>query len=207
MEKSKDQGIPAIPVRNQQEINAVIRALLREQKYGLIKFIEYKLYKYNLHSYEADDIISDAIARAIAYLKNNEEIPNIVAWLKVTCYNIIREKSRKEKRQTALIQKLRKVDNSLYSTDTPTDTSRFSSDETKFANLLTKSLSELERAILSLMSKELSWREICVRLSEKEFLAKESATEPKTIERIKKKGNRATSKLRNLIKEAEKLNK
>jgi DNA-directed RNA polymerase specialized sigma24 family protein len=200
MEKSKEKGIS---VRNLQEIDAAVNALFRDQKYGLVKFINSKLYRYRLHSYEANDIFSDAIVRAIAYLENNDEIPNIVGWLKKTCHNIIREESRKEEKKTALIRELRKADNFMQ----PMDTSKFSSDAIRLAKLLTESLSEREQTIIFLMANELSWREICIHLSEKGLLAKESATEPRTIERIKKQGNRTASKLRNLIKEAEKLNK
>lgn len=204
MEKPEGGEIPVITVRNRQELETAIEIIWLSQKYGLKKSIEHKLYRYNLRSYEASDILSDTVMRAIRYLEENKEITNVVGWLRLTSYNIIREKSRQEVKQAKLAGKLFKQ-NDLQ---TAIDATKFNSDESaQLATLLTEGLSEPERSIILLMADNLTWKEICIQLSNRGLLQKESATDPKTIERIKKKGNRTAHKLKNLIKEADKLYK
>lgn len=202
MEKSKDRGSPTIAVQNRQELESAIELVWLSPEYGLAKAVEYRLYKYSLHLYEPSDIIAEAFQRAAAHLEKNKEIPNLVAWLKLASYNIIRERKRLEAKQTVLLQRLRSGDDNSWSS---VGESSLSSDEnSRLATLLTEGLQEPDRSIILLRAESLSWREVCIKLAEQGLL-KGSATDPRTIERVKKRGNRAASKLRNLIQEADKL--
>lgn len=203
MEKPKYRGSPPIAVRNRQEIKEVIGKIWASQEHGVKGSIDRRLYQYNLTSIEANEIFSDAVIRAIKHLGQNEDIPNFVAWLKLTSYNIIREKSKKELRQAKIVQKMQRKNDFLPSTEA----SRFSRSENEFASLLVNRLSEPEKSIIHLMSEGLSWKKICIELSKKGLLAKETATNPVTIERIKKRGHRTANKLKLLIEEANKLHR
>lgn len=202
MEWSKQRDSSQITVRNKQEIAGVIEVIWLDQKYGIRRTIERRLYRYNLHSVEAYEIFSISIIRAIEYLSVYEEIPNFVAWLKITSRNIISEKSRKELRQKNIAQKMRQ--NGVSS---PPEGESSLDSRSQLAKVLIDGLNEPDKSILLLKADGLTWKEVCIELSKKGLLNGRRPTDNTTIERIKKKGNRTFNKLKNLIDEAQKLHR
>lgn len=63
--------------------------------YSFITFVKKRINQFNLGSrLEVGDVISMAYDRAREAIANGTKIDNILAWLKSTSYNIIREQSR-----------------------------------------------------------------------------------------------------------------
>ena len=81
------------------------------------------------------------------------------------------------------------------------------SSDGRLAMLLVERLDEPDRSIILLKANGLSWKMVCVELSKRGLLGDDNPINPTTIERIKKKGQRTSKRLRNLIEEAGKLHK
>ena len=81
----------------------------------------------------------------------------------------------------------------------------FSDDEMSLVADLINSPDPLEKSIIVWKSKRLKWKQICLKLAEEKLISMDDLEDPKTLERIKRRGNRAAYKIKNLIQEASKV--
>lgn len=132
--------------------------------YTTISFIQRSLMQFHLASqFEAHDIFNEAYMRGIQLIRSGGSIRNHHAWLKSTCFNIIREISRKQRKEqlldpelVELIPALRGIEDSVISQD----------DLEKNWQALLSSLEALHSTdpkgarLLRLQAQGLSWKEI-----------------------------------------------
>lgn len=196
----KINNIP-IPVHNLKELYDVVEQDWKNPHCKLRKSIEIQLYRYGLSTYDAYDIFADAVLRAVKHLERNDEIPHILGWLHNTSYKIIQEEYRKKLYRTKVVKKLSSKDE--FTSKSNADI--FSDEEMSLVADLINSLDPLEKSIIVWKSKRLKWKQICLKLAEEKLISMDDLEDPKTLERIKRRGNRAAYKIKNLIQEASKV--
>lgn len=84
------------------QLNIVITDILSptaSRAYSFKAFVKNRIRQFNLTDHlEPNEVINEAYKRAIAAVEAGKEIQNWQAWLKSTCFNIIREHSRAGKK-------------------------------------------------------------------------------------------------------------
>lgn len=66
---------------------------------SMLAFINRSLRQFNLNdSYTAEEILSDAFIRGVESIESGKTIDSSLAWMRATAFNIIRERSRTQKR-------------------------------------------------------------------------------------------------------------
>ncbi|MDB9526664.1 sigma-70 family RNA polymerase sigma factor [Oscillatoria sp. CS-180] len=162
---------------------------------SLLFFIQRRLSQYHLDDHLAiDDILHEAVLRTQKAIQDGEVIRCLPAWMNRVCFNIIRERSREYKSRKKLNYQL------VQELDVNTDDIEpvFEIGIKKIDSLLSswRSLKEADRNILILRHVDkYSWREIAARFSEIE--GKEISEQT-----IRKRGERALSKLRESFRKA-----
>jgi DNA-directed RNA polymerase specialized sigma24 family protein len=163
--------------------------------YSTISFIHRSLMQFNLASqFEPHEILNDAYVRGKNFIRSGGIIRNPHSWLKSTSLNIIRENSRKQKREqlidpelVELIPSLRVIEDSVVSQE----------DIDKKWKALLSSLKILSRTdpegarLLRLRAKGLSWKEI------QQQLVKEDGGTPNEST-LRQKASRAKKILRKI---------
>jgi DNA-directed RNA polymerase specialized sigma24 family protein len=163
--------------------------------YSTISFIHRSLMQFNLASqFEAHEIFNEAYVRGREFIQTGGIIRNHHSWLKSTCFNIIREKSRKQRREplidpelVELIPCLRAIEDSVVSQE----------DIHNNWKALLSSLDALGRTdpetarLMRLRAKGLSWKEIQQQLVQENGEAASEST-------LRQKASRAKKTLRKI---------
>ena len=193
-----DSEPPRYASSPEDSLNAAMIEVLGKDNphaYSTILFIQRCLIQFNLTTqYEAHEILNDAYVRGRAFLHSGGIIRNIHSWLKSTSLNIIRENSRRQKREplidpevAELIPCLRTLGDSVISQEDI---------ENKW-NALMNSLIVLSHTdpegtrLLRLKAQGLSWKEIHQQLLKEDGEAPSEST-------LRQKGCRATKTLRKI---------
>lgn len=96
-----------ISCQSESELSEGSKHILKHQQGSLFSFLRWKLTHHHLHGkYSEFEVFSEAYQRATQTLRKGQKIDNLYGWYKGTGYNIIREYSRKEKKQKDLKTKL-----------------------------------------------------------------------------------------------------
>jgi DNA-directed RNA polymerase specialized sigma24 family protein len=190
------------PPRNasspEDALNAAVIEVLGKHNphaYSTISFIQRSLLQFHLATqFEAHEILNDAYVRGREFIRSGGIIRNPHSWLKSTSLNIIRENSRKQKREplvdpevAELISCFREMGDSIVSHE----------DIHNKWNVLLSSLRELGRQdpegakLLLLRAQGLSWREIHLRLVQENGEAPSEST-------LRQKGSRTQKHLRKI---------
>lgn len=86
-----------------QKLNREIEDLLRKKSshsYSFITSIEQRIRQFKLQgTTQPHELINDAYIRALKVLERGEDIENPKGWMRKTVFNIIREKSREQRKQ------------------------------------------------------------------------------------------------------------
>jgi DNA-directed RNA polymerase specialized sigma24 family protein len=154
-------------------LNHAIQLMLSNQEESgfphILRTIERKLRQYQLRdrlsSYE---VFNEACNRAIKKCEKGEEIPNISAWFRTTCFYVISEKSREFKRIDSVIQSSPESNSNL---EELIDSQLCNSNSSTHLDILEmleiyQQLPELEQKILYLQASGLSWEEVADQLIE-----------------------------------------
>ena len=193
-----DSAPPRSPSSPEDALNAAVIEVLGKNNphaYSTISFIQRSLLQFNLATqFEAHEILNDAYVRGREFIQSGGIIRNPHSWLKSTSLNIIRENSRKQKKEppvdpevAELISCLRTLEDSVVSHEEI---------HNKW-NVLLSSLRELgcqdpEGAkLLRLRAQGLSWKEIHLQLVKENGEAPSEST-------LRQQGSRATKILRKI---------
>jgi DNA-directed RNA polymerase specialized sigma24 family protein len=132
--------------------------------YTSIPFIHRTLMQFHLASqFQAHDIFNEAYVREIQFIRSGGIIQNPHAWLKRICFNIIRENSRKQRKEQLLDPELIELMTSLRGIE---DSVISDEDIEKNWQALLSSLEGLSSTdpkgarLLRLQAQGLSWKEI-----------------------------------------------
>ncbi len=158
-----------------EKLHRTIQVMLSHQEESefppILRTIEGRLKQYQLRDRVSPyEIFSEACDRAIKKCEKGEEIPNIPAWFRTTCFYIVSEKSREFKRTDNFVH-------TSLETDSETDNSIENLIDSKLC-LSTRStpldilamlelyqqIPQLEQKILYLQATGLSWDEVADRL-------------------------------------------
>ncbi|HEY9726614.1 MAG TPA: hypothetical protein V6D50_09220 [Chroococcales cyanobacterium] len=194
----KDSGFPRSTPSPEDALDAaVIKVLGKDnpQTYSTISFIQRSLVQFNLASqFEAHEILNEAYVRGREFIRSGKVIQNPHSWLKSTSLNIIRENSRKQKKEqpidpelVELIPSLRVIEDSVV---THSDIGN------KWEALLSslKALSSTDpmgARLLRLQAQGLSWKEIRKQLVTEDGEAPSGST-------LRQKASRAKKSLRKI---------
>jgi RNA polymerase sigma factor (sigma-70 family) len=157
-------------------------------------FIERTLKQFRLYSYyDETEIFLQARAIVIKKIKSGETIKNFPAYLKTIAFNVIRDLDKKRKNQGSLVTRLKIrseiIDDKEYLIPLYVTESNVKALWNAFEQLDLK-----ERQILILREVHgFSWREIGDILVTR---GEENKNDPKLVQRLRQKGNRALKRLR-----------
>ena len=186
---------PSICVRNRKELDVAVELIMRNAHSTLHKTIRINLKKHPgvQRRCELNDIYSELYVRASKCLREKGSIPNLEGWMNIAARYIILEKSR-------ALTKRDEIHQDIHGKQLTTNVNSPLVSEHNSPNLLAleeliNCLDPLEKAIIQLMSEGFGWKEVCQRLIS-QGLIDDKYVSQKTIERIKKKGNRVAQRLR-----------
>jgi hypothetical protein len=160
---------PTSPCR--EKLHRAIENMLsnrEESKFPpILRTIERHLKQYRLRDRLSPyEIFNEACNRAIQKCEEGEEIPNIPAWFRTTCFYIVSEKSREFKRRDSALQASTETGQSL---DELIDSQLCNASHSTQLDILGmleiyQQLSKLEQKILYLQASGLSWEEVADQL-------------------------------------------
>lgn len=166
--------------------------------------INNRIRQYNLTNHlDANEVINEAYKRAISAIEAEKVIEHWQAWLKSTCFNIVREYSRDRKRHPSIDPQSFAIAN-LESNQTGHPFERCEEEvrikeAKKRVICLTRAIEEytkLEPALAQLLHLKLvnkwSWQHI------REYLVNQSSEEVPSISTLRKRASRAKTKMRHL---------
>lgn len=148
------------PERQKFDAAAADYFLKQKDQYGLLAFIERKRRQFKLeHELDIFDIAVEGYIRGVSKIESGEDIGNPLAWLKTTCFNVMREHySKKRKKQQ------KEIDFSLveYKLHSEEDSGLLSEQDVKALLVAIKQrLSPLDFEVFVLrVLEELTWSEI-----------------------------------------------
>ncbi|MEO8894119.1 MAG: hypothetical protein ABI417_21755 [Coleofasciculaceae cyanobacterium] len=178
--------------------NAVVIEVLGKdnfQAYSIILFIQRCLIQFNLTTqYETHEIFNDAYLRGREFMQSGGIIRNPHSWLKSTSLNIIREASRRQKREplidpeiVELMPCFRTIEDSIVCEEDINNKWK-----SLINSLVALSHTDPEGArLLCLKAKGLSWKQIHQQLIREDGQAKSESS-------LRQKGCRATKTLRKI---------
>lgn len=176
---------------------AVIEVLGKDNPhaYSTISFIQRSLMQFHLASqFEPHEILNDAYVRGKEYIWSGGIIRSPHSWLKSTSLNIIREISRRQKKEQLLYPELVELIPSLRTTEDSVVTLKNIDNTWK---TLMNSLEALGRTdpegvrLLRLKTQGLSWKEIHQQLVKEDGVAPSEST-------LRQRGCRVTKTLRKI---------
>jgi DNA-directed RNA polymerase specialized sigma24 family protein len=155
----------------------------------MLAFIKRSLAQFNLsNSYTPTWVINEAYMRGIKLLATGEQIEKPLAWIRATAYNIIREQSRE-------LRRFSQFDESMIESHVNCSLTVFEEIEEELFERISLAFEKLEpneKEILILkMIKDLSWKEIKLRL----FLQGKAVENEATL---RKRKERALKRLRSI---------
>lgn len=185
-----------------QQLNHSIDIMLSDQEKSgfppILGTINKHLKQYNLQNrFSPYDVFHEAYDRAFKKLEKGEEIPNIPAWFRKTCFNIVREWSRKTIRADGVNCSYPKDDqdsekeqeNGIYNPNRMTNLDLLAMRE------IYAKLSELDRKVLYLSVSGLTWEEVADRLIES---GEQSGDRNHVAQALAKRASRSRERLRSL---------
>ncbi|NET85886.1 MAG: sigma-70 family RNA polymerase sigma factor [Moorea sp. SIO1F2] len=165
---------------------------------ALFNGIKSKLRQFNLPHDQMYDVIHETYLRGIKLLESGEEIKNPRAWIRETSFNVIREMSRKQKKEPSwdsnLIehQKALEASNSLNSAN-------YDDKDLRLLELALKKLEPKDNKLIVLRHIEgLSWQQVVNHLASNGEVVTEASA--------RQRGKRALKRLRNIFFELKKHN-
>ncbi len=182
------------PCQSESELSEGSKHLLKVRHSSLLSFFRCKLAHHQLQGkYSEYEIFSEAYHRATQAIRQGKIINNLYGWYKATGYNIIREYSRKEKKQRELKNRLER--------ETQTSVKKYgkitlkSDEEIPSLKILRTSLrNEMDIKIIYLrIVEELSWVDVCKILIEDDDLKGELSKQ--CVERVRQRFHRALKKI------------
>ncbi|WP_424101950.1 RNA polymerase sigma factor [Moorena producens] len=165
----------------------------KEARYyaALFNGIKKKLRQFNFPDDQIYEVINETYLRGIKLLESGQEIENSRAWIRATSLNVIREMSRKQKKQQSWDSNL--IQHQIALEDSHSLSSANSEDENlKLLELALQKLEPKDKKLIVLRHIEgLSWQQVVSHLaSNGEFVTEASA---------RQRGNRALKRLRNIF--------
>ncbi len=133
----------------------------------ILRTIERHLKQYKLRDRLSPyEIFNEACDRAIKKCEKGEEIPNIPAWFRTTCFYIVSEKSREFKRTDSVIQPSTEIDHTFEELVDSQLCNARNSTQLDILEMLEiyQQISPLEQRILYLQASGLSWEEVADQL-------------------------------------------
>ncbi len=162
---------PTSPCR--EKLHRAIETMLSNREDSkfppILRTIERHLRQYQLRDRLSPyEIFNEACDRAIQKCEKGEEIANIPAWFRTTCFYIVSEKSREFKRTDSAIQPSTETDSTLEDLVDAQLCNAARSTPLDILEMLElyQKISPLERRILYLQAAGLSWEEVADRLFE-----------------------------------------
>lgn len=166
-----DIHTPPAPYR--EKLHRAIEIMLsnrEESKFPpILRTIERHLKQYQLRDRLSPyEIFNEACDRAIQKCEKGEEIPNIPAWFRTTCFYIVSERSREFKRTDSALQASIEVDHTLEELVDSQICNTNRSNQLDILGMLEiyQQISSLDQRILYLQASGLSWEEVADRLIE-----------------------------------------
>lgn len=161
----------------------------------LLKFIHFRLHSFQLDSiYSPFDVLNEAYLRGVQLINSGKKIIHYEGWIRGTCYNIIREMSRSQRKTRYESLDSHQAHQEIAINLLSEDELEALEDLEKYKETLSTSLSLLqpqEREILLLrLIEELSWEEIHDILMNKGNNISTTS--------LRQKGRRALERLRKL---------
>jgi RNA polymerase sigma factor (sigma-70 family) len=157
---------------------------------GLKNYIKRTLQQFNLQNRELDDVLNEVYIRGIKYIELGQEIEKPRAWIRKTCFNVIREISRRQRRNQPTDPR---------SIESQIEKQQFSNnwaleDKEVDVDLLKLSLEQLnpkDHQLLVLREVEdLSWKEVVEHLAAQGIIVNEATA--------RQRGKRALERLRQI---------
>lgn len=158
---------------NREKLHRAIETMLsnrEESKFPpILRTIERHLRQYKLRDRLSPyEIFNEAFDRAIQKYEKGEEIPNIPAWFRTTCFYIVSEKSREFKQTDSALGTSKEIE---YILEERIDSQLHNARRSTQLDILEmleiyQQLSPLEQRILYLQASGLSWEEVADRLIE-----------------------------------------
>lgn len=193
-----DDKPPRYASSPEEALNAAVTEVLGKDNphaYSTISFIHGRLIQFNLASqFEAHEILNEAYVRGRESIQKGEIIRNPHSWLKGVCFNIIREKSRNQRRELLIDPELVELFPCLRARE---DSVVSQKDIHNNCQALLDSLDVLGRTdpetarLLRLRAEGLSWKEI------QQQLVKENGEAP-SESTLRQKASRAKKTLRKI---------
>jgi len=181
-----------------QELNSKIRMMLESKSF--LAFLDHKLKQFRLHFYyDVMDVVVEA--REIAFKKIISEkvnVENFDPWYKRICFNVIRNFSKKTKSAKLAEFKLKNKSDLTYSKE---DLIYSTEPNLKLLSKGWEKLNEEEKLILWLrVVQKYLWKEVAKSVADfEELIIKDLDDEKKLVNKVRKKGERALKKLRDLF--------
>lgn len=166
-----DSDPPCFRSFPEDAFDAAVTEVLRKDNphaYSTITFIQRCLMQYNLATrLEACDILNEAYIRGKEFISSGKTIRNPHSWLKSTSLNIIREMSRKQKKEQPISTELADSSPVTDSLITPEDINH------RWEELLStfQRFSHIDpdgARLLNLKAQGLSWKEIHERITQED---------------------------------------
>ncbi len=195
---------PSDPV---ERLNYAIATILDPQDsraFSFRAYIKNRIRQYHLTSQlDANEVINEAYKRAIAAIESGKEIEQWQAWLKATCFNIVREYSRDRKRHPSIDPQSVAIVNLQFSQmghipDRGEEAARVR-EAKKRAVCLKRAIEEytrLEPDLALLLQLKLvhkwSWQRI------REYLMQQGSDEVPSLSALRKRASRAKTTMRRL---------
>jgi DNA-directed RNA polymerase specialized sigma24 family protein len=153
-------------------------------------FIKRTLRQFQLDTqYQEMEILIEAYLRAQKKVDSGEAIENLPGWLKTTSYNIVREKSKKRKREESLKTHLINNSHGVEEIDNSWESDHTDKEKIKALIKSFQSLSSEDKDILTLrIVKGFSWEEVTAHLNSQEETNISTAT-------FRKRGERALNRI------------
>lgn len=190
-----------------ERLNHTIASILDPNDSRAFSFkanIKNRIRQYNLTSHlDANEVINEAYGRAITAIELGKEIEYWQAWLKATCFNIVREQSRDRKRHPSVDPQSSVITNLPFNQighlfERSEEEFRIQEAQ-KRTVCLTRAIEEytkIEPELAYLLQLKLvnqwSWQHI------KEHLVQQSSEEVPSVSTLRKRASRAKTKLRRL---------
>ena len=167
-------------------------------------YVKNRIRQFHLASYlDTNEVINEAYARAISAIEDGKPIKHWQAWLKATCFNIVRERSRDRKRHPTIDPQSSTVTN--YPSSQLGHLFERSEEEARIKEaqkrmlclaeaikIYTQRDPELACLLQLKLVRQWSWQRI------REYLVQQSCEEVPSVSTLRKRASRAKTKLRRL---------
>lgn len=171
--------------------------------------VKLRIRQFHLTSHlDANEVINEAYKRAIAAIEKGQKIEHWQAWLRSTCFNIVRERSRDRKRHLTVDPQSPVVTNCPSSQidrlfERSEEEARIEEAQkrklclARAIEIYAQREPELVHLLQLKLVKQWSWQRI------REYLVQQSSEEVPSVSTLRKRASRAKTKLRRLYHQIE----